>query len=187
MMAPLLKRLKDEQGDSFELKEFRFRSEERTKAMVRFVKKVDLHYVPTWVLSDESDRVYSYGKGYVPWEEFSGDILQGLEKRRKLDSMKLSSVLFVCQHSEPFCAKSEKAVEEWATERGNLKVEKMDLDTMETPEGRKKIRDKLDSLKYLSGFEYIPAVIALTPQGEVIDLLQRGVSKEELNHRLAGF
>ncbi len=187
MMAPQLKRIKEEQGDSFELKEFRFRSEERTKTMVRFIKKVDLNYVPTWVLSDESDRVYTSGRGYVPWEDFSSDILEGLEKRRKLDSMRLSSVLFVCQHSEPFCAKSEQAVEEWATERGDLRVEKMDLDTMETPEGRKRIQEKLDSLKYLSGFEYIPAVIALTPQGEVIDLLQRGFSKEELHQRLADF
>lgn len=186
MMGPVLKDAKESLADKVEFREYKNRSAERNSLMERFSRQVDMSYVPTWILSDSTGRIFTYGKGFVPSAAFLDDLGSGLEKRSRLNELKVSQLIFVCETGGPACATSEQAVDEFVSGHKGVKVEKVDVSGFKTEEEWKSFFTRVNGFRYMRGMEYIPALIALSDKNEVVELLQKGFSKTEIESRLKG-
>jgi len=187
MMAPVIKEAQKTLGDRMEIKEFRHRTPERTEVLKKFMHRVDLNYIPTWILTDSTDRVYTSGKGFVPLYTFSQELNEGLDKQKRMGELKVKQIIFVCETGGPACESSEKALDDWIKEKpAPMKVEKVDVGSFKTQEEWQDFFSRINQFRYMQGMEYIPALIALSDSNEMVDLLQKGFSKTEIESRLKG-
>lgn len=186
MMGPVLKHASESLGSRLEIREFKHRSTERDSLIRKYSRQIDMNYVPTWILSDSSGRVFTHGKGFVPSSDFLEDLNSGLEKRSRLNDMKVHHLIFVCETGGPACDSSEKAVDEWALDQKELKVEKVNVAVFKTEDEWKNFFARVNGFRYMKGMEYIPALIALSEHNEVVELLQKGFSRTEIESRLKG-
>ncbi len=187
MMAPVIKEAQKTLADKLEIKEFRHRTPERTEVLKKFMHRVDLNYIPTWILTDSTDRVYTTGKGFMPLYSFSAELNEGLDKQKRMGELKIKQIIFVCETGGPACESSEKALDEWIGEKhSSVKVEKVDVSSFKSQEEWQGFFERINQFRYMQGMEYIPALIALSDSNEMVDLLQKGFSKTEIESRLKG-
>ena len=188
-MNPIIDQAEESFSDQLKLIHYKGMSQERLKLTRQFIKKVDMNYIPTVILADSTDRILSYGKGYIRKEGLYHLIEEGLEKSKKLASLKISKLIFICRKSFAGCKTSKTEIQSWlnTVQKDSITLDAIDLDQIENGPKIQSFYDKLSRLKYLYGLDHIPAVIACSKADEVIGLVQSVFSKKDLDQEFQGF
>ncbi len=188
MMNPVVEEAEVEYKDQFRIVRFPRPSRERMELMRKFLRHVDMSYVPTFILTDPENRILSSGKGYVRQRKFYQLLDEGLEKGNKLGAMKIRNLLFLCRASLKACKETEEEVKAWITSTGKTKIkfESVDLDQVHKPKDLQELHKRLEGFKYLYGLEQIPALIATSANSEVVGMMQMIFSREDLQREFKG-
>ncbi len=187
-MDPVVKQAKSHYKKKIDTKIFVGNSKERLKLLRRYTRNVDVRYVPFTILADVDGRLLSYSKGYTPREILFKQIDEGLEKQSRLPNFEISEMMFVCHYDYDICPKLEKELKSWITSKktSKIKLNKVDIRSIQKPEDMKKFNSYLEKMKYLYGLDHIPAVIGLTKDSEVIGILQTVFSQNSLEAEFKG-
>jgi thioredoxin-related protein len=195
MMKPVVEKARREFADKLDFIEFTGNEPRKRELMLDFMQKVEVRYAPTFILSDAENRILAYAKGVLAEDDFFEMIKEGIEKYDKLPTFRISNVLYLCKRQDFYCKSWDEELDKWlsANAAANLKVEKFELDGFNNEDEFLNFREKINSLKYLSGIEFAPAIIFYSDKGEVIELFQSteimpaSLSSEALNERLSPF
>ncbi len=181
-MNPVIENAKSHYKDKINIKTFMSNSKERLRLLKRYTRNVDVRYVPFTILADVDGRLLSYSKGYTPREILFKQVDEGLEKQRRLPTFEISEMMFVCHYDYDICPKLENELKSWVDSKktSKIKLNKVDIRSIQRPEDMKKFNADLERMKYLYGLDHIPAVIGLTKDSEVIGILQTVFSQNSL-------
>jgi thiol-disulfide isomerase/thioredoxin len=199
MMKPVVAKLKEEYKNRFYFDDFEAQPERRRQMLFKFIRKVEMRYVPTFVIADPvTHGILAHVRGYVPLEDFK-EILKGAEKKYQVaKTLKLSKMLLLCKTDNTECKSWKTSANLWKSNKNgtDIKLETVVLSKIKSEKDWEVLKEKLSNLKYLSALEFFPNIIATTTNDEVIEqihdnpMYQLPMSKErldaELNHFLAG-
>jgi len=188
-MNPVIDQAKEHFSEQLKLIRYKGMSKERLRLTRHFLKKVDMNYIPTVVLADSSDRILSYGKGYIRKDGLYRLIEEGLEKAKKLAHLKISKLIFICRNSLAGCQSSQSEIQSWLgnVSKNSITLDAVDLDQIENGPEMNSFYSKLSRLKYLYGLDHIPAVIACSKEDEVIAMVQNLFTRKDLEGEFQGF
>lgn len=181
MMEPIINDIKRLYKSNLNIVVFKKRSKERSKLLKHFFQKLDLRFTPTFLLVNKNLDLLSYGKGYIPKQEFLKIVKDGLEKFKKLQNMQIDRLYYICDNTLKFCQATKKHFSKYISSLKNKpNITEINMNNYKTKPQWDNFYKTMKKFKYLYGWEAYPAIIASTKNNEVVHFIQKEFDQKQL-------
>lgn len=188
MMEPIIEDVRRLYQDKLKVVVYKKKSKERRDLQRKFYQRVDLRYTPSFLLLGKNQQLLSYSYGYSPKPQFLEIINDGIEKFKKLDTMEISELIYICDETLKFCKSSKIQLDKFlAGLKKKPKITNIDMKQYKTREDWLKFYDSIEKYKYLYGWKSYPAIIASTKDNEVVHYVQNEFDQKQLQDEFSQF
>lgn len=188
MMEPIVEDVKRLYANKLKVVVYKEKSKERSAIQKQFYQRVDLRYTPSFLLLGKNDQLLAYSYGYTPKQKFIELVNDGVEKFNKLETMKISELIYICDETLKFCKSSKIELDKYlAGLKSKPLVTKIDMKQYKTREDWVRFYKSIDKYKYLYGWKSYPAIIASTKDDEVVHYVQNEFDQKQLQEEFSPF
>jgi thiol-disulfide isomerase/thioredoxin len=188
MMEPIIEDVKRLYSGKLKVVVYKEKTKERRDLQKIFYQKVDLRYTPSFLLLGKKHQLLSYSYGYSPKQKFLEIVNDGIDKFNKLETMKITKLIYICDDTLKFCKSSKIQLDKFlAGLKSKPLVTNIDMKQYKTREDWLKFYESIEKYKYLYGWKSYPAIIASTKDNEVVHYVQNQFDQKQLQEEFSPF